>query len=226
MAGDADFSHLEFLIPTEHGPLSEWALRSQVADNSRLKYLNRARKNLERAGVPAAAIDRYLAGDLDELSHWAFDPALSVQERARLCTNFFEAVTLSEVISVELEGDEVTEANIAREKICLSEVIQKYAKIVDRWEQLERLPLDDPQLGEASRTFLYGFCRASIVLCASAVETRLKVLVGSAHEQTTAFVLIETAERAKLMGPDLASYAKDLFRLRNRAVHDKPRSIT
>lgn len=51
-------------------------------------------------------------------------------------------------------------------------------KIVDRWEQLERLPFDDPQLEEASKAFLYGFYRASVVLCASAVETELKQLAS------------------------------------------------
>ena len=40
--------------------------------------------------------------------------------------------------------------DIAREKLCLQEVANKYLKIIGRWEQLEALSFDDPQLQEAS----------------------------------------------------------------------------
>jgi hypothetical protein len=222
LGAEANFSRWEFPIPTKHGPFSEWAARSQLADNSRLNYLNRARRNLERAGVPTAAIDRFLTGETDDLSDWPFDPVLSVEERSRLCSNFFQAVRLNyfDAESVELDCDEVAETNIAREKLCLEEVTNKYSKIVDRWEQLERLSFDDPQLGEASKTFLYGFYRASVLLCASAVETQLKRLVKSAQERAGAFELIDAAEKAKLIEPDLARHARDLFSSRNRVAHD------
>jgi hypothetical protein len=65
-------------------------------------------------------------------------------------------LSFSDAQSIELDDDEAEEAGIAREKICLEQLTKKYSKIVDRWEQLERLPFDDPQLEEASRTFLYG----------------------------------------------------------------------
>jgi len=222
LAGEADFSHSEFPIPTKHGPLSEWATRSQLADDSRPNYLNQARKSLERAGVPTAAIDRFLTGETDDLSDWTFDPALSFAERAGLCSNFFQAVRLSfsNARSVELDSDEVEEANMAREKICLAEVTNKYSKIVDRWEQLERLSFDDPLLMEASKTFLYGFYRASVVLCASAVETQLKRLIPAASDRNGVSDLIKAAETAKLIEPDLASHARDLFTFRNRVAHD------
>ena len=96
----------------------------------------------------------------------------------------------------------------------------KYSKIVDRWEQLERLSINDLQLAEASKTFLYGFRRATVVLCASAVETHLKRLVASAPDRAGAFDLIEAAEMAKLIEPDLACYARDLFSYRNRVAHE------
>lgn len=84
------------------------------------------------------------------------------------------------------------EASIEREKSCLKQLTNKYSKIVDRWEQLQHLPFDDPQLEEVSRTFLYGFYRASVMLCASAVETQLKLIVPSASSlDTSVFSLIE-----------------------------------
>jgi hypothetical protein len=222
LGAEADFSRWEFPIPTKHSLFSEWAARSQLAENSPLNYLNRARRSLERAGVSTAAIERFLAGDKDDLSEWTFDPVLSVEERSRLCSNFFQAVRLncSDAESIELDRDEVAETNIEREKICLAEVTNKYSKIVDRWEQLERLSFDDLQLGEASKTFLYGFYRASVMLCASAVETQMKRLVTSAPERASAFELIDAAERANLIAPDLARHARDLFRTRNRVAHD------
>jgi hypothetical protein len=181
-----------------------------------------ARQNIERAGVPPAAIDRFLAGEMDDLSDWKFRREVSADERARLLSNFFQAARLSfpDAQSVELDSDELEEASIEREKSCLRQLTNKYSKIVDRWEQLERLPFDDPQLEEASRTFLYGFYRASVVLCASAVETQLKHIVPSASADDGPFSLIQSAQAGKLIGRDLADIAKDLFWFRNRVVHD------
>jgi hypothetical protein len=171
--------------------------------------------------VPPAAIDRFLAGEMDDLSDWTFRREVPADERARLLSNFFQAVRLSfpDAQSVELD-DEVEEASIEREKSCLKQLTNKYSKIVDRWEQLERLPFDDPQLEEASRTFLYGFYRASVVLGASAVETRLRHIVPSAPAVDGPFSLIQSAQEGKLIGRDLADIAKALFWFRNRVVHD------
>ena len=192
--GEGDFSRLEFPILTRPGPFSQWAVRTQLADNKPADFLKGARKDIERAGVPPAAIDRYLAGEVDDFSDWKFRREVSFDEHARLLTNFFQAVLLSfsDAQSFELDRDELEEASIEREKSCLKQLTNKYSKIVDRWEQLERLPVDDPQLEEASRTFLYGFYRASVVLCASAVETQLKLIVPSASSlDTSVFSLIE-----------------------------------
>jgi hypothetical protein len=50
--GEGDFFRLEFPTPTKPGPLSQWAVRSQLADNKAANFLIGARQNLERAGVP------------------------------------------------------------------------------------------------------------------------------------------------------------------------------
>jgi hypothetical protein len=222
LGGDATFSRCEFPIPTRYGPFAEWAARSQLAQNRPLNYLKSARRSLERAGVPAAAIERFLTGETDDWTASKFDPAVPLEERLRLFSNFLQAFRLSlpDAESVELDTDEVAETNIAREKLCLEELANRYSKIVDRWEQLDRLSFDDPQLGEASRTFLYGFYRACIMLCASAVETRLRSLIESAPERAGAFDLIELAEKTRLTEPANANHARDLFRLRNRVAHD------
>jgi hypothetical protein len=88
---------------------------------------------------------------MDDLRDWKFHQDISPGERLRLLSNFFQAarLSLSDAQSVELDSGEVEEASIAREKICLEQLTKKYSKIVDRWEQLERLPFDDPQLEEA-----------------------------------------------------------------------------
>ena len=221
LGGEADFCRMEFPIPTKPGPLSQWAVRKQLADNKPSHFLASARKNLEQAGVPPVAIDRFLAG-ADDLSDWRFHSDLPIDERARLVSNFLQADRLSSphAQSIELDSAEALEADIAREKICLEQLTKKYSKIVDRWEQLEGVPFDDPQLEEASRTFLYGFHRASIVLCASAVETQLRRFARQPSDRPQAFDLIESAEREKLIGPDIARYAKDLFSYRNRVAHE------
>jgi hypothetical protein len=219
MDGEMDFSRFEFPTPTRPGPLSQWAVRSQLADNNPAHFLKAARQRIERAGVPPAAIDRFLAGEM-ELSDWKFRPEVSANERATLLSNFFQAARLSvpNAQSLELDSDETEEADIAREKMCLEQLTTKYSKIVDRWEQLERLPFDDPQLEEASMAFLYGFYRSSVVLCASAVETQLKHIVPAAPDGP--FFLISSAQSTNLISRDLADIAKDLFTFRNRVVHD------
>jgi hypothetical protein len=219
--GDADFCCFQFPIPTNPGPLSQWAVRSQLADNKPADILIGARKNLEAAGVRPAAIDRFLAGDND-LSDWGFHRDVPADERITVLLNFLQAarLSLSDARSLKLSRDEEAEAKVAREKICLDQLATRYSKIVDRWEQFERLPFDDPQLEEASKTFLYGFYRAAVVLCASAVETQLKRLIPSAPTQATAFQLIALAEKAKLFEGDLGSYGRDLFSYRNRVTHD------
>jgi hypothetical protein len=94
------------------------------------------------------------------------------------------------------------------------------------------LAFDDPQIQEASKTFLYGFYRSTVVVCASAVETQLK-RIAKVHRLTTqfsreesdkdpgAFELIERARAARLLKRDLADQAKDLFWFRNDVAHRK-----
>jgi hypothetical protein len=220
--GQADFCCFEFPLPTRPGPLSEWAVRSQMGDNKPASFLAAARRNLEHVGITPAAIDRFLAGEDDSLKDFKFPNHLSVKERAMLLSHFFQAARLASADpqSIELDRDEKDEADIQREKMCLRQVAKKYAKIVDRWEQLERLTFDDPQMEEASATFLYGFYRATVVLSASAIETQLKRLLPGAPERAGPSDLLDLATNARLVKTDLADFTKDIFRYRNRVAHD------
>jgi len=222
LSGEAVFDGLQVPTSTKTGPLAEWAVRSQLADNKPAEFLNHARKNLERAGVVAAVIDRFIAGHVDDLSGWTFDENVTRDERVRLLSSFFEAVRLaySDQTSLQLDRDEEAEADRAREKLCLENVAKRYSKIVDRWEQLERLPFDDPQLEEASKTYLYGFYRAAVVLCASAVETELRHALTSVAEGSRTFDLVQAGEESRLIDRADADHARDLFRYRNRVAHD------
>jgi hypothetical protein len=174
----------------------------------------------QTAELEGKAIDRFLAGE-DDLRDWKWHHEVTAGERDRLLLNFLQATRLDfpDAGSLELDTDEEAEARIEREKTCLHELAKKYQKIVDRWEQLTRLPFDDPQIEEATRTFLYGFYRATVVLCASAVETQLK-RISSAPEPATVFELIKFAKENKLIQNRIAGNAEDLFRYRNRVAHD------
>ncbi|MGO9256708.1 MAG: hypothetical protein ACLQU1_10460 [Bryobacteraceae bacterium] len=90
---------------------------------------------------------------------------------------FLEALRVS-VGEPTLDHEEAQEIAAAREKLCLREVVRKYAKIVARWEQLDPLPFYDLQFEEASKAYLYGFYRSRVVLSASALEKHLKRAAG------------------------------------------------
>jgi hypothetical protein len=199
------------------GPLAEHAVRSQLAGGRRGEYLRRERKRLERAGVSAATIDRFLSGDIDDLAA-IFPEAMPRGEALELVLPFLEAWRVS-VGATTLDREEEQEVATAREKLCLREVARKYGKIVDRWEQLDPLPFDDPQLEEASKAYLYGFYRSGVVLSASALEGRLKQAAGDQKERGYS-ELVEDAAVSLGMNWAWIQQAKAVFRFRNRVVHD------
>jgi hypothetical protein len=183
-------------------------------------YLGRARLRLERAGVGPAAIDRFLAGDLN-LDEWKFSDSTPRKERIKLLSDFMQAVRVcsntSEVL--QLDEEECRDADLAREKLCLHEISDKYAKIVQRWEPLDPLSFHDPLLEEASRAFVYGFYRATVVLSAVALEDRLKVLTNT--EWLISYKeLVNAAVAQGVLDYDGAGFAKYVFRKRTDAVHE------
>src|SRR5208283_2746743 len=118
----------------------------------------------------------------------------------------------------ELDQEDAREVDAARQKLCLHEIAAKYRKIVNKWEQLERLPFSDPQLEEASQAYLYGFYRAAVVLSASALEKHLKRIVGQGWGSYGE--LVEEAAVCRGLGPAWIAQGQDVFRERNKVVHD------
>jgi hypothetical protein len=166
------------------------------------------RKRFERAGISAAAIDRFIAGDAYALLDLFGDPML---------LRFLEALRISRV-GVNLDTEEAKEVDAAREKLCLREFVRKYAKIVDRWEQLDALPFSDQQFEEASKAYLYGFYRASDVLSAAALEQHLKRAVGKDQLDGYSQLVDDAAVHLGMDGAWVAQ-AKRVFSARNKVVH-------
>src|SRR5215469_1724557 len=50
-ADSAEFSRMDVPTPTRRGPLSEWMVRSQLADHKPDAHLANSRKGLEKAGI-------------------------------------------------------------------------------------------------------------------------------------------------------------------------------
>lgn len=155
------------------GPLADHTVRSQVACGRAQEYLKRERKRLEHAGVSSSVIDRFISGDIDDFAA-LFPESMTPEDALELISPFLEALRVSRG-PVQLDDEEAQDVAAAREKLCLRELARKYGKIVNRWEQLDPLPFDNPQSEEASKAYLYGFYRSSVVLSASALEGHLNV---------------------------------------------------
>jgi hypothetical protein len=193
-------------------------VRSQVA-GEHPNYLQHAKRRLEKAGVRAEAIDRFLTGERngpDLLKGWRAD-----DEGLETLSHFLEAwqVFSSRGRVPVLGDDDAAEVEIARGKMYLQEICRKYGKMVERGTELEALSFEDPQLEEASRCYLYGFYRAAIVLSASAVESRLKVITGQVWLDNYPELFKGAASRGAL-NPESADWALHVFRQRNKIAHD------
>lgn len=210
----ADFAIRTTTARSHVGPLGEYVVRSQVA-RSQEDYLKGARRDLEQAGVLPSAIDRLLDNEMN----WGelFPESVPLEKRWTLLLNFLEALRVAQGVT-ELDQEDAREVDAARQKLCLHEIAAKYRKIVNKWEQLERLPFSDPQLEEASQAYLYGFYRAAVVLSASALEKHLKRIVGQGWGSYGE--LVEEAAVCRGLGPAWIAQGQDVFRERNKVVHD------
>src|SRR4051794_30509682 len=63
-SGQDDFDVVEYPIPNQLEPLSEWTIRSQVADSHR-DYVKDAKTALQTAGVAIGAIDEIMDGEFE-----------------------------------------------------------------------------------------------------------------------------------------------------------------
>lgn len=222
-SGEVTYRAIAVNTTAESGPYGEYIARSQVA-GSHPDYLKRYRRRLEHVGGSRAAIDRFVAGDFSALGD--LNAELTDANRHAL-VDFVAAFCVTQCreqgrpfrLDPDLDKEEVGEIDDHRAKLCLREVVTKYGKIVGRWEQLDALTFEDAQLEEASKTYLYGFYRASVVLCASALEQHLIRLAGPKGERTYA-QLVEDAAAYYGLGTAWINQAKEVFKMRNQVVHE------
>ena len=182
------------------GHLAKWYTSAQIA-----------RKPPERDSELITLLEKLKSGGLK-------DPEEKNHLTMRLYDDLFVSLLKEGVGLSELPNEVRTRIDSNREKICLREIGKKYAKMVDRWERLERLSFEDSQLAEASRCYLYGFYRATIVLSAAAVETQLKRVTKRKRIENYEPVVKEAVALGKL-GNEFEQPAIEVFKTRNGIVH-------
>jgi len=219
--GNAYFRVLEWPAPMPISPLAERYSRSQVA-SKHPNYVQQARQRLESLGVPSAAIDEVEQGG--EFNGWRWNDSTTRNQRYEALHFFLQALSIfgKKVTAAEMDRDEAKEVEVGTQKLYLQELAAKFRRLVNEISAHDPLDFHDPQLEEASRCFLYGFYRATIVLSAEAVDECLKEVTGKTDGSYGDRV--EFAFWNGKLGANhkfLADPTKALFDNRNRVVHHK-----
>lgn len=90
----------------------------------------------------------------------------------------------------------------ALEARSLKELTERFPKVVKRATEFDWLSFSDPQLREASRCYLYGFFRSAVVVAASALEARLKVVASVESFETYDVLVSMVFGEAGVFGKD------------------------
>jgi hypothetical protein len=193
-------------------------------------YLKASATRLVKAGVLRESIERYRESQfsdsdatrfLDEATS-AFKESVPLATKLRLLVDFVQACRIARGDALGLvhaSDTAVRDISKDREKLCLKELGEGYAKMVDRWEKLNQVGLPpNGQLEEASRSYLYGLYRASILLSTATLETYLKQLAGTDWIDDYNS-LIEKACAAGLSS-EHATWCREVFRKRNPVAHE------
>jgi hypothetical protein len=219
---NADFRILEWPAREPISPLAEWYSRSQVA-GKHPDYVQQARRRLESLGVPPSVIDGFVQAEFD-FTGWRWNDSATPEQRLEALHFFMQALNIPTQIgpTAEMDHGEQNEVEVGRQKWFLRELAAKFRRLVNEISAHDPLDFHDPQLEEASRCFLYGFYRATIVLSAEAVDECLKEATGKRDGSyrdrvKTAFLKCKLGEDYKL----LAEPTETLFDKRNRVVHHK-----
>ncbi|MDO8677966.1 MAG: hypothetical protein Q7R30_05300 [Acidobacteriota bacterium] len=187
---DAEVDHLSLSIPGGR-PISvvgERQVHAQVASSKPASYyLRQARSRLEATGIESGLVDRFLeffdAQDIQEaMAGW---PSINVPgtDRFDAFINFLHALAMRRGVAIDelATGPERTrELENAAAKTYLNELSGLFAGVVKRAVPLEGLTFEDKHLNEASRCYLYGFLKATVVLSSTAVERCLRDAIGEA----------------------------------------------
>jgi hypothetical protein len=220
-SGNGDFRILEWPAPEPISPLAEWYSRSQVA-GKHPDYVQQARRRLESLGVPPAVIDGFVQAEFD-FTGWRWNDSATPEQRLEALHFFMQALSIppQKGPTAEVDHGELNEVEVGRQKWYLKELATKFRRLVSECSAHDPLDFHDPQLEEASRCFLYGFYRATIVLSAAAVEKYLKEATGK--KSGTYPALVDFALWSGKLGANeefLAGPTKALFEKRNHVVHD------
>lgn len=202
----------------EYTKLGKHFAKEAIADSVPVEeQISQAESNLRRNGIDPSAAREYLAR---RISFSEVEIDFSYPDPLGAWVDFLEVHLLSKAARGNLSIDVSKEVEMGREKFHLRELAERYRKIVKRARRLDRLSVRDSQLAEASRCYLYGFHRASIVMAAAALERHLKQVTGIEfikHYED----LVTTARNQKLLGRDdaLKVASMKVFNLRTEVVH-------
>jgi hypothetical protein len=240
--GEQRFDTHSIPRPLEVSPVRQAEVHAQVASARPIEYyVGRARKRLEATGFDRTLIDTFVAGMEGAHVDWAplsgkFAFAAGSEE-AKAFGDLLIALAMKAGIEPEptSEVDRRYEADVAVQKLYLRELANLYESVVKRAGAFDVLPFSDPLLQEASRSYLYGFFRATVLLSASAIERALGEAIGAKggvvmrNRSTGAFYepLVSEATARGLLGapatlgqpPMLANHSTELFTLRNNVAH-------
>ena len=117
----------------------------------------------------------------------------------------------------QTDEEEAQELRYASALMHFQEISSRYARLLDRVATLDPLPFDDPQLEEATRCWLYGFNRATVVLAGTALEAAVRNATGG---EGTLGPLVDLAVRKDLLAHTTGEVARLLVRYRNKCVHE------
>jgi hypothetical protein len=178
-----EFELLSVPTPQAISPLRESEVHAKVAAAPK-SYVDQSRARLERTGADPEAIRIFIEGMRGGDVNWAslagkFGPPGT--ERFAAFADLVQALVMENGIDPEdtiSEAHKRRERDIATQKIYLREVSQLYRSVVRRAASLESWTFSDAHLNEASRCYVYGFFRATVILGATAVEKCLRDAIG------------------------------------------------
>jgi hypothetical protein len=215
-------------------------LKAARTASSRPDYLHRVRQRYAELGASLEELDRlirfYWEGGED-----SYEPLMayclsfgrdSSHGHVTLYGELLEALIVdrySREGDVDLSLGPAQQSLRQQEVLFFQEAIEKAEKAIARSEPLVALRFTDPLVAEATRCYLYQFYRATVILCATALETRLKSffphrdLFREAQQQRKPSYykyLVSEAVQLKFLPGEYQTDAEDVFAQRHRVAHD------
>ncbi len=238
--GREQFPVLSLPLPLQVTPGHEAEVHARVAAE-RPAFVERASRRLQAAGVNRAHVSLLLdvlggkkVEPIELEGKFAFEKG---SEQWKVFGDLLSAVLFERGLDEDEPRSEAEvrhEVSVATQKHYAQELARLFPKVVQRAGTLEALDAVDPQLNEASRCYLYGFFRATVLLGAGALEGCLKAATGDGESATPGDSrgmyrrLVERATMAGVLGsrppmghdPAFPDYAIEVFKKRNKVAHE------